>query len=279
MRSAPPIALLVVLAGAATTARAEATPARDAVTQLVQALFAHLDEDHGKAQLGKSPIVITIEGRRGQSVWADYVLPVEQRTLSQLAPRDLVVTVNAAGTQAWFHARIDGTSASQTVRDVARVTGIATLDGSDWRIPILAFSSVIPDKQLFARAFARPARAPITQEGDHAIDTLVAGWVRSGLGPHAAATEQLVAIGTAPREHAIGVAAPELVRAWDKLALQVQRIYTDDEGDMALVQADVLLPVRGKVTAMSFVAILARPDAAGDWRWVALQFSPRSLDP
>jgi len=182
---------------------------------------------------------------------------------------------------AWFQAPVvvDETCATAgfaapSASETLRASGILVVEKSTWRLVALALSRQLPDARLFQLATALPARGePNLDDTPAAI--AAASWFTPGGFARGKWQGDAVASGTDPGEMGTGAAALRLASAWDSIHLRAQSIAatTFAGGRIALVRADVRLPVKAKAAAMTLYAIAVVDDTTKTWRWTSLQFT------
>ena len=186
---------------------------------------------------------------------------------------------------AWFQAPVDSDVscmtpgfAAPTAHDKLRASGVLVVEKSKWRMVALALSRPLPDEQLFKGATKPPVAGDPTLD-DSAAAKGAAAWFSKGGLARAKASGDVVASGTAPGEYATGAGAAKLVAAWDRLGLRADSIDATSfaGGVVALIRADVPLPVNKKAAPMTLHAI-AIVDGKS-WRWVSLQFTSELAAP
>ena len=180
---------------------------------------------------------------------------------------------------AWFQApvAIDVTCMSPgfappTAHDQLRASGILVLEKAKWRLVALALSRPLPDAELYKGVTHSLASDEPSLDASAAAAGAKLWFTKGGLARSEAA--DAVASGTDPREYATAAGAARLAAAWDRLGLRANSIEATElaGGAIALIRADVPLPVKTKAVPMTLYAIAIR-DEHKLWRWVSLQFT------
>ncbi len=200
---------------------------------------------------------------------------------------DVAVGVDSDHGVAWFQVAfsVDITPNGHPMGDPSmlhtkeRFGGIAVLGKDGWQVAVATYARLIDDVVLAQLGKDHSDGLPTGEPkftGDKGLDSVVAGWVKTGFATHAAADASLIASGTSAGEYQSGDGAKTLAKTWDGLKLRAATVDSRTFADGALGYARVRLamPLRSGGAVEMLLGVTAIWQEK-EWRWVSLQFSPR----
>ncbi|HEY4057251.1 MAG TPA: hypothetical protein VGM39_11620 [Kofleriaceae bacterium] len=217
--------------------------------------------------------------RPDMAIWG-VLFPSEDKAKIVLRRLDKP-TVVQSGDVAWFQQsyQYKFMIGAEPQTGEGRVNGLAIADGGKWQIVGMHYADQIADTKLLAGEgkgnYATEPPSKTAVSGDKDFGNAVVKWFDTKLSKFPASGIDVIAGGTAPKEHATGEAAIKLAKTWDSLTLNPTRVTANTFGDgtvgFAYVEI-VLAPSKGGQAIRVVLSVTARKEATG-WRWLALQFS------
>lgn len=196
----------------------------------------------------------------------------------KVAPFKPTIVVDDKAGVAWFSAELKlvGTllEGERTITAIkgtwpVRVTGVL-VDDKGWKVAAEKFSLAISDSKLVAQDDWVANYGELKDK----VEKEIASWFPKQIAARQSARASAVN-GTAPAEVGRDKAAiARLVKAWDKLPLQLKDVDWTElaGGKVGWAHVTVFLPTKKGKKKLT-VGIVAVPEAGG-WRWVAMSWSP-----